>query len=53
MNTRKLILLYCSLLATISNASALIVGWGDNSYGQISVPSGLTNAVAVAAGYIL
>ena len=26
------------------------VAWGDNDYGQITVPTGLTNAVAVAAG---
>jgi autotransporter-associated beta strand protein len=27
-----------------------LVGWGDNSYGQISPPMGLTNAVAISAG---
>jgi alpha-tubulin suppressor-like RCC1 family protein len=28
-----------------------VVGWGDNSYGQASVPSGLSNVTAIAAGY--
>ena len=27
-----------------------VVGWGDNTYGQISIPAGLTNVVAIAAG---
>ena len=27
-----------------------MVGWGDNSYGQISIPTGLTQVVAIAAG---
>jgi hypothetical protein len=27
-----------------------VVAWGDNSYGQTNVPSGLTNAVAIAGG---
>jgi hypothetical protein len=30
-----------------------VVGWGDNSYGQTSVPADLTNAVAVAADHPL
>ena len=28
-----------------------VVAWGDDTYGQINVPSGLTNAVAVAGGW--
>src|SRR5207247_1102435 len=27
------------------------VAWGDNTYGQTSVPAGLSNVVAVAAGF--
>ena len=27
-----------------------VVGWGDNSFGQIGLPPGVTNVVAVAAG---
>ena len=29
-----------------------VIAWGDNSYGQCNVPYDLTNAVAVAAGYL-
>jgi glucose/arabinose dehydrogenase/alpha-tubulin suppressor-like RCC1 family protein/sugar lactone lactonase YvrE len=29
----------------------VVVGWGLNAKGQISVPGGLTNAIAVAAGF--
>jgi IgGFc binding protein/Bacterial Ig domain/Immunoglobulin I-set domain/Regulator of chromosome condensation (RCC1) repeat len=28
-----------------------VIAWGDNTYGQTNVPSGLTNAVAVAGGW--
>ena len=27
-----------------------VVGWGDNSYGQATVPGGLANVTAVAGG---
>jgi hypothetical protein len=30
--------------------SGTVVGWGDNSSGQISIPAGLTNVVSVDAG---
>jgi alpha-tubulin suppressor-like RCC1 family protein len=30
--------------------NGIVVGWGDNSYGQISVPT-LTDVTAIAAGY--
>jgi alpha-tubulin suppressor-like RCC1 family protein len=40
----------------VTNSAILVVssvaGWGLNSYGQISVPAGLSNIVAVAAGII-
>jgi hypothetical protein len=29
-----------------------IVGWGDNSFGQASPPSNLTNVVAITAGFL-
>jgi alpha-tubulin suppressor-like RCC1 family protein len=29
-----------------------VVAWGDNSFGQASPPSNLTNVVAIAAGYL-
>jgi alpha-tubulin suppressor-like RCC1 family protein len=29
----------------------LLAAWGDNTYGQTTVPAGLSNVVAVAAGY--
>ena len=31
-------------------ADGTVVAWGDNSQGQIGVPAGLTNVVAVAGG---
>jgi len=33
------------------NADGSVVAWGNNLQGQTNVPSGLTNAVAVAGGY--
>ncbi|HET7626010.1 MAG TPA: hypothetical protein VFM25_12175, partial [Verrucomicrobiae bacterium] len=39
----------------VSSNAVLSIGnvaaWGNNYYGQTSVPAGLTNAIAVAAGY--
>jgi parallel beta-helix repeat protein len=29
-----------------------VIGWGDNSFGQASPPSNLTNVVAITAGYL-
>ena len=31
-------------------STGLVVAWGDNTYGQCNVPSGLSNVVAVSAG---
>ena len=28
------------------------MGWGDNSFGQASPPTGLSNVIAIAAGYL-
>src|SRR2546426_338468 len=33
-----------------ATASTRVVAWGSDSYGQIDVPPGLTNVVAIAAG---
>ena len=38
------------LTACFGHAAGNVVGWGDNSDGQATVPSGLSNAVAIAAG---
>src|SRR5260221_462888 len=32
-------------------AGSSVIAWGDNTYGQTNVPSGLTNIIAIAAGY--
>ena len=29
-----------------------VVGWGDDTYGQLDIPANLTNVVAVAGGYL-
>ena len=28
-----------------------VIAWGDNSHGQTNLPAGLSNVVAIAAGY--
>ena len=33
------------------HAAPEVAAWGDNSQGQTNVPSGLSNVVAIAAGY--
>src|SRR5262245_22571497 len=37
------------LAMPVAGASS-VVGWGDNSFNQTNIPSGLTNAVALACG---
>jgi parallel beta-helix repeat protein len=37
-------------LALLVNGT--VVAWGDNSFGQASLPSNLSNVVAIAAGYL-
>src|SRR5206468_12816317 len=32
-------------------ADGTVFAWGDNSYGEVNLPSGLTNIVAVSGGY--
>ncbi|MGD0208940.1 MAG: immunoglobulin domain-containing protein [Verrucomicrobiota bacterium] len=49
--------LVVSNVAGTTNADATIelgqvAAWGDNGYGQITVPTGMTNIIAVAAGYL-
>src|SRR5260221_194185 len=31
--------------------SGAVIGWGDNTYGQITIPPSATNVLAIAAGY--
>ncbi len=38
--------------STGSLAVVPVAAWGDNSYGQTNIPSSLSNAVALAGGYI-
>ena len=33
-----------------SGASGTVVAWGDNTFGQSSVPAGLTNVIAISGG---
>ena len=48
------ILLVCMVSLFVTTPSAwtagTVVAWGINSYGEMNVPAGLTNVVAVAAG---
>ena len=37
-------------MPTRSTNVGLVIGWGNNSYGELNAPADLTNAVAVAAG---
>jgi hypothetical protein len=39
-----------SSVATLTVIRSMVVAWGDNTYGQIDVPAGMTNVVAIAAG---
>lgn len=47
----------CGCLATFGPAASaagspgVVIGWGLNAKGQISVPGGLTNAIAIKAGF--
>ncbi|MGD0650215.1 MAG: fibronectin type III domain-containing protein [Verrucomicrobiia bacterium] len=35
---------------TLARCPTSVVGWGDNSYGQTTPPSGVSNVMAIAAG---
>ncbi|HMJ89439.1 MAG TPA: immunoglobulin domain-containing protein [Candidatus Acidoferrum sp.] len=53
MNSRlRFIVLSVVLVAGCARAQSVgsVTGWGDNSWGQLTFPPGLTNIVAVAAG---
>ena len=38
------------LAGTDPQSGSMVIAWGDNSFGESSVPAGLTNVIAVAAG---
>src|SRR4051812_8523083 len=42
---------YTSFSGSESPLPGHVEGWGDNAVGQTSIPLGLDNVVAVAAGY--
>src|SRR6266704_6472654 len=47
-----LAILFAQQTATLCHAGGIVVGWGDNSALQSQVPAGLSNAVAVSAGFL-
>src|SRR5208283_2599280 len=44
------LMLALAMLPQGSHAASNVVGWGDNSYGESTVPAGLSNVVAISAG---
>jgi hypothetical protein len=36
-------------ILTVLGSAATVVGWGDNTYGQLTLPAGLSNVVAITA----
>jgi Regulator of chromosome condensation (RCC1) repeat len=53
--TRKPLVLLFTICATFGmgqfvSAQPMVIGWGDDTYGQIDIPPDLTNVVAIAAG---
>jgi hypothetical protein len=53
MKTNSLILAIALSASTysINSQAAYVWAWGDNSLGQTNVPAGLTNAIAISAGW--
>ncbi len=45
-------LLFAQQTVTLCHAGGAVVAWGDNSALQSQVPAGLSNAVAVSAGFL-
>lgn len=41
---------YLATCCSLYSASTSVVAWGDNTYGQTVVPSGLTNVIKIAQG---
>ncbi len=39
------------LMAAHAATPTAVVGWGDNSYGESTLPAGVSNVMAIAAGY--
>lgn len=52
MQKTHLVLIICATLGLgrFVSAQPMVVGWGDDTYGQIDIPLGLTNVMAIAAG---
>src|SRR5882724_13458827 len=48
----SLAFLFAQQTATLCHAGGAVVAWGDNSALQTQIPAGLTNALAVAAGFL-
>ncbi len=42
--------IYAFFTGFLSDASAVIVGWGDNNSGEVTIPVSLSNALAIATG---
>src|SRR5882762_9187117 len=42
--------IFAFFIGFLSDAGAVIVGWGDNNSGQLTIPMGLSNALAIATG---
>jgi alpha-tubulin suppressor-like RCC1 family protein len=45
-----LVCCFAYLAAIRCSAQSFVVGWGDNTYGQLNPPSSLSNVMAIAAG---
>jgi alpha-tubulin suppressor-like RCC1 family protein len=45
------ILLAGGTTTALAAGPGIVVAWGDNTFGQLNVPAGLNDAIAIAAGY--
>src|SRR4029434_6762340 len=37
---------------TYAATPGAVVGWGNNDYGQVTIPAGLSDVTAIAAGWV-
>src|SRR5262245_60524287 len=44
------LIFFAAMSTTVLAQSGSVIAWGDNSYGQTNLPSGLSNIVTLAAG---